>query len=494
MRLESQNKLEIFLKILLFIVLVYFPIFIHLETLPIRVWDEARLAINSYEMNKNGNYLIPYFEGQPDMWNTKPPLMIWLQVFFMKLLGPGVLAVRLPSAIAAFFTTVVLVIFSLKYLKNYWFGLIASLVLITSYGYIHTHATRTGDYDALLTLFTSIYALSFFLFLEHDNKKYLHLFFISIVLSVLTKSVQGLMILPALFIYMIVMRKLIILKNKWFYIDLMLCIIAIGSYYLTREHYNPGYLKAVWLNELGGRYLETLDEHKAPFMFYYNLLVEQHYIYWYFFVPCGIAIGIFAKNERFRRLTIFSTLLVTTYWLIISLAKTKMEQYELPLFPFLSLIVAVMIYYIFNYLKDELVANKYLNFNIIPYVFIFIIVLSPYQKIIGKVYCPKESEVEEGYYQFSHFLQDAVKSRHSIKNYCVCFQDYNAHLLFYVNILNDRNQNITFKHSKNLLSGDLVVASQDGVKEYIENNYIFETTGNYKSVKKYKILGEKQKN
>jgi len=42
------------------------PIFGHLDTLPIRISDESRLAINAYEMLKNKNYLVTHFEGKPD--------------------------------------------------------------------------------------------------------------------------------------------------------------------------------------------------------------------------------------------------------------------------------------------------------------------------------------------------------------------------------------------------------------------------------------------
>jgi len=70
------------LKIILFLSLVYFPIFLHLDILPLRMWDEARYAINAYEMNQNGNFIVTHYQGQPDMWNTKPPLMIWFQALF----------------------------------------------------------------------------------------------------------------------------------------------------------------------------------------------------------------------------------------------------------------------------------------------------------------------------------------------------------------------------------------------------------------------------
>ena len=41
------------------------PIFGDLDTLPIRISDESRLAINAYEMLQNKNYLVTHFEGKP---------------------------------------------------------------------------------------------------------------------------------------------------------------------------------------------------------------------------------------------------------------------------------------------------------------------------------------------------------------------------------------------------------------------------------------------
>ena len=125
-------------------VFLYMPIFGHLDTLPLRIWDESRLAINAYEMLNDKNHLVTHFEGKPDMWNTKPPFMIWCQVFCMKLLGVNELAVRLPSAIAAFLTCLVLLFFSQWYLKSFWFGFIAVFILISAQGFISLHGTRTG--------------------------------------------------------------------------------------------------------------------------------------------------------------------------------------------------------------------------------------------------------------------------------------------------------------------------------------------------------------
>ena len=154
-----KNFASKYFRYLVLASLISIPIFGHLDRLPIRIWDESRLAINAYEMLYDGDFIVTHFDGQPDMWNTKPPLLIWLQVISMKFNGVNEVSVRLPSAIAAFLSCLVILIFSMRYLKQFWFGFIAIIVLITTQGYISVHATRTGDYDALLTLFTTLSGL-----------------------------------------------------------------------------------------------------------------------------------------------------------------------------------------------------------------------------------------------------------------------------------------------------------------------------------------------
>src|SRR4051812_23990930 len=169
------------------------PVFGNLNTLPIRIWDEARIAINACEMHMTGNYIVTTFNFKPDMWNTKPPLLVWCMVLLMKTIGVNELAVRLPSAFAAFFTCLALLLFVKRYFKSELFAFLAVLVLITTNGYIHYHISRTGDYDALLTLFTTTSCLFFYAFSETKKIQYLYLFFITLTLGVLTKGIAGLL-------------------------------------------------------------------------------------------------------------------------------------------------------------------------------------------------------------------------------------------------------------------------------------------------------------
>lgn len=66
---------------------LYFIFFQRLDNYQIRNWDESMFAVNAYEMSQNHNFITPYYKGLPDMWNSKPPLQLWLQIAFIKLIG-----------------------------------------------------------------------------------------------------------------------------------------------------------------------------------------------------------------------------------------------------------------------------------------------------------------------------------------------------------------------------------------------------------------------
>ena len=52
-----------FIKItglLLLLLIGSIPLFLHIDALPCRLWDDSRLATNAYEMHKNGNFIVTY--------------------------------------------------------------------------------------------------------------------------------------------------------------------------------------------------------------------------------------------------------------------------------------------------------------------------------------------------------------------------------------------------------------------------------------------------
>lgn len=330
---------------LLLLIGFYFPLFAHLDSFSLRIYDEARRAVNAFEMWQSGNFLVTTYEFKPEMWGTKPPLLIWCQSTMMRIFGPTVLAVRLPSALAGLATAILLFWFAFRKLGGWPAGLIASFALLTANAFLKSsHSARTGDFDGLLVLFCTSYLLAFFLYLENKQTRYLYFTGLGILLVVLTKSIAGLLFAPGLLLYLLIKSELLpLLRNRHFYINAILCSLGIAAFYLGREYYNPGYLQAVWDNELAGRYIQTLDAHKHPFSYYFFRLPER-FPYFLLFSLLGIGWGFvnLRKGQTFaQRLSLYATLLTVAFLLVISNSSTKLAWYDLPVFPFLSLLAAV---------------------------------------------------------------------------------------------------------------------------------------------------------
>mgnify|MGYP000848138270 CR=1 FL=1 len=460
------------LQFTLLVAVIYCPYFLHLGNLPIHAWDEARLVANALEMNENGDYLVTHFNGQPEMWNTKPPLMIWAQVISMKLIGDQELAFRLPSAIAGFLTCLLIAFLSIRYLKNFWFGFITILILITSEGHLGFHVTRTGDYDAMLTLFMTAYSICFFLWTETGKTKFLHLFFTGVLLAVLTKSVQGLFFLPPLFIYALISGKLYkLFTSKWLYINSILFIIIVGAYYLGRESVNQGYLKAVYENELGGRMLNTIGNHKGKLTFYIELLYNKQFMFYCTLALLGFFSSYAISNKTTGRFIRFSTLLSFTYLVIISIAKTKLAWYTAPSIPLFSVLAAGPVFLVLELINNKISHSKQYNSLLISTLFLMLVFIYPYFTVIDKVYKPKETPEAWHFTLISHFLKDAVDKKYDLNNHLIFYNSYRVQLDYYVHRLNKDGVNVAFADLNNIKPGDRVLIGIGHDKDQLRDRF-----------------------
>lgn len=449
------------------------PVFGFMDDMPIRVYDESRLAINAYEMTKTGQLLRVTCGYHTDYENMKPPLMIWLQAGCMKMFGAGEIAVRLPTAFAAFFTCIILLVFCEKYLGSFWLGFIAVVALITTNGYIHYHVARSGDYDTMLTCFTTLSALLFFVYCETEKTKWLYLFFAALTFAFFTKGIASLLFSPAYIIYALMRKRFLpLLTNKHFYLGMFGFLGLACGYYAAREYLDPGYFWKLNDNELVGRYFVG-DKTKSEinFRFYYDELIESYIYDRYFLIPCGFVIGFFSKNKRLKQTSLYLFIVCVTFYIILSIARTQLYWYDAPLYPLLSIFVALFVHWVFDALKNASFTN-YFTHNAVPYVFLFLVILFPYQKIWHKTYKPGEIHPwDKDYYALSYFLKEAVNGNYNLNNAHLLHEGYRAHCDFYTNILNDRGVNVDFKDWHSLVPGDTVIAFQQSVKDYLCRHY-----------------------
>jgi 4-amino-4-deoxy-L-arabinose transferase-like glycosyltransferase len=455
--------------------------------MPLRPWDEAYLGVHAAEMLRNGNYIVTHSFGMPEMSNTKPPLVVWCMVAASKLVGFSELSIRLPNAIAAVVVCFLLFLFGARVLGSAWLGFLATFCLLSTSGYICFHVVRSGEYDSFLVLFVLIYALSFFLLLEpispsHKLKLWITLGS-SIVLAILTKGIAALLPMPALVVYAI-WRKQIkqLLVSTELYVCISAVIIIGTGYYFLREYYNPGYLQAVYDNELGGRYYRPIEGHTEPFWFYIDQIINSQFIYLFPFAVIGIfQIVCRSVKERLFRFAMFCVILVVVHMLVLSSSATKLWWYIAPIFPFLCFLAGIGIYSIADYILQatELPIRK--RFLAVT-VFILLAIGPAYICVVTKNLSIDEDIWNREAYNLSHYLQLKKNTHAPINGYKVLAGSQLCRVVeCYCKMLRDQDQEVTQSKIQEIEVGDVIVTDDAETRRKLAEIYTYGTIETYKS-------------
>lgn len=129
-------------------------------------WDEARHAVNAFEMNKTSEWLVNTYRYETDYFNFKPPLSMWAIIGCFKLFGVSTFSVRCSSAIAMLLVFVVCMLFIARNFGKIEAVLFGGLFLCCS-DMIFFHMGRSGDADALFMLFFVLGMICLYYALEH---------------------------------------------------------------------------------------------------------------------------------------------------------------------------------------------------------------------------------------------------------------------------------------------------------------------------------------
>jgi len=385
------NHIAVSRVLLVFFIALCFLFFYYFLQPAIKSWDEAVYAGNAIEMSKKGDWWVMYNNGQPDFFNTKPPLVIWLQSIFISLFGLNEFAIRLPS----FISLCCIVIFLYKFLErltgNLVFPFFTINILLSSYGFLGFHGFATGDLDATLCLCITIYSLLFFdkilLTSKTPSPQWIYLIGFFFFLAFLTKSTAAFLPLPGLLIALFIFRKQkTLFRNKHFYISLLAISSFIIGYYFFMEINNPGYFSHAWRSEFERIYKNIMVWHAHPFKYYFQNLITRFYPWIWVLLP-SLLLALLSKSVIVKKTTLFSFIFSICYFLIISIPSVKLEWYDIPAYPFLSIIASVTFFELYNKAK---ISNKLKNKAIVLLGFILFITTSYFfmVRVIKKIMYP----------------------------------------------------------------------------------------------------------
>lgn len=117
----------------------------------VRDMDEARYGVAASEMLHNHSALVTTYAGSTEFWNLKPPLGYWLLEASFRVFGESPLSLRIPAALCALLTLAGTILLA-RQIAGATAGILAGLILVTSFGFMGHHGARSGELDSALTL------------------------------------------------------------------------------------------------------------------------------------------------------------------------------------------------------------------------------------------------------------------------------------------------------------------------------------------------------
>lgn len=333
-----------------FVLLFIASLLFHLAgtwTLPLLDRDEPRFAEASREMLQGGDYVVPYFNGHYRF--DKPPLTYWVQTVSYRSLGTNDFAARLPSAIAASLTALLVFAWG-KRIRNERLGWWAALIFTLSFQTV-VHA-KAAVADMWLVLFvTGAHWAGYELLrdrltssLARFSRTWWWLFYLSLTLAFLAKGPIGWtpLLTVAATTFFIPGSKL---NRRFLFANGMLLVLSIvaswGVPALTRSNFE--FLRVGLGRHVLERSVGVMDGHGSGSVWAY-LGTLPFYLVTIFltFFPWALKLPWLARRLWRARDPLDNYLIAgaAIIFIAFTLVRTKLPHYTLPAFPLLALLLA----------------------------------------------------------------------------------------------------------------------------------------------------------
>ncbi len=368
--MKTPTLSKITLIVLIFI-LSFFQASYRIGEEQIKIWDESSSARNGVEMLYSGNYLYANIDGKPDYHDVKPPLQLWVKVLSYKMFGINEFAVRFSTLLSFFLLSLLLFWFAYKHLKSTAAGLLLVIFPAITPGFMNWHMAWHGDTDLLLILFTSLYILYAFLFIEsypNNRLKYLIVLSLMVTVAYFTKSIAGLAPAAGIVLY-VILKKRKILFHYQTYLPIGIFAGILIIYYAIVEYQAPGYLESIF-NHHFLPFTKYPDTPKHPeFSYYINLLIDRGFYPFAYWLPIVIIPLVYSKNTYVKNFLTYLLTVSLVFLLGQSSAVMKNSWYIGPIYPLLWLILSVSIYETYMIIKERLFPKhfiiKYISYALI---------------------------------------------------------------------------------------------------------------------------------
>jgi 4-amino-4-deoxy-L-arabinose transferase-like glycosyltransferase len=292
--------------------------------------DEGFYSTISRQMVISGDWITPRVGAM--VYLGKPPLFYWSQAIFIKLLGPTVLAARLPSALAVAFTSLILWWWFKRHgdeLTGWLAGIFYALAPLAA-GLAHIAMT-----DALLTLWLTIAVLGAIDGYCGRRGGYL-VMGIGAGLATMTKGPLG-FILPAatLFLWLLWWRRLSELRQPMIFAGVIAFLLLVLPWHIVAWRLQGDFFlrEYFWIHHFQ-RVIGRAFGHERPFWFYLPVIVCASFPFIIFFPRAWYdQIKRLWQKQSGLEITGIFFLWTSLVFVFFSLSESKLSSYLLPVVP-----------------------------------------------------------------------------------------------------------------------------------------------------------------
>ncbi len=353
---QMKNKSPFLFNSLFFLCLMVIGIYSSwiISHLELQSYDEARVLLSAWEMQKSGDWIGITYHGKLDHIMVKPPLFTWLAALSFKVFGFHEWAGRLPSMLFGFGTLILFYLFLLSIIKDYVLSILISVGLAISFAFIGQHGITSGEYDSTLNFFVLLSFISIYKLFFEQKGKWVYLLAISLGLGFMTKSILGLLpmasILPA---YFLNRGNSIRIAVPTFTKAIMLFTAIVFPYMIIREmRYQEHYLLLLFQVDVFTNMTHAILGHEGS-MFYYLKLIKVVFKEWsaMFFVAF-VFYSFYLLNKGNLRIRLhkplnktilFMLFPVVFYLVIFTLARFKAIWYMNAMLPMMTLFTSIVL-------------------------------------------------------------------------------------------------------------------------------------------------------
>jgi len=306
---------------------------------PLVIPDEARYAEIPREMLASGDWIVPRFNGL--RYFEKPPLGYWLNAGSIGLFGENAFAIRLPSAVAAGLTALLLFVWARRFTDDGAIPLLATAVFLLSF-----EVLAIGVFcvlDSVLSLFVTAAIVTSYLACEQRTPRtrmiLLVLAGVACGLAFLTKGFLALAV-PVMVIVPFALwqgRLKICLRTAW--VPLITAFLVALPWALLVHRREPDFWHYFFWVEHVARFTSPRGgQHLEPLWFYVPILIAGA-------MPWTALVGPIVQGLRHMNWS-HPMMRLAICWLVLpfllfSASSGKLGTYILPCFPPLAFLIAV---------------------------------------------------------------------------------------------------------------------------------------------------------